>query len=331
MMNLVASTKTSSKLQDRRSAIGHLTARASVYIAFALLLLIAEIVSPVFLSGGNISNMLEQVAPLGIVVIGQTLVIIVRGLDLSVGSVMATAAVAATAFGGQQRDVLPIIGVSLLIGLATGLANGLLITKRSVPPFLATLAMWIVLEGCRYAYNGGAPSGNVPPFFRVIGSGNYHGVPYNILIMAAIAAAAVVVLHLSAFGRRVFLVGGNPVMARLVGINVDRVVIVCYLLSGVLAATAGLVLSGFVGLVDNFVGRGFELDSIVAAVLGGVALSGGRGAITGALVGAAILVVINNAVLLFGLPIQVQLIVKGIVIVIAAALNARIGFGARNP
>ena len=141
--------------------------------------------------------------------------------------------------------------------------------------------------------------------------------------MAAIAAVFVVILHVSTFGRRVFLVGGNPVMARLVGIRVDRVVIASYVLSGLLAATAGLVLSGFVGLVDNFVGRGFELDSIVAAVLGGVALSGGRGTILGALVGAAILVAITNAILLLGLPIQFQLIIKGIVIVIAAALHVR--------
>jgi ribose/xylose/arabinose/galactoside ABC-type transport system permease subunit len=320
-----SSAKQTSSLRHLRSAARRLFAQVSIYIGFVLLLLAAEIASPVFLSTSNISNMLQQVAPLGIVVIGQTLVIIVRGLDLSVGSVMATAAVAATAFNGLDSDVLPIIGVSLLIGLGTGLTNGLLITKRSVPPFLATLAMWIVLEGCRYAYNGGAPSGNVPAFFRVIGAGGFHGIPYNILIMAAIAAVFVVILHVSTFGRRVFLVGGNPVMARLVGIRVDRVVIACYMLSGLLAATAGLVLSGFVGLVDNFVGRGFELDSIVAAVLGGLALSGGRGTILGALVGAAILVAITNAVLLFGLPIQFQLIIKGIVILIAAALHVRTG------
>ena len=320
-----SSAKQTSSLRHPRSAARRLFAQVSIYIGFVLLLLAAEIASPVFLSTSNISNMLQQVAPLGIVVIGQTLVIIVRGLDLSVGSVMATAAVAATAFNGLDSDVLPIIGVSLLIGLGTGLTNGLLITKRSVPPFLATLAMWIVLEGCRYAYNGGAPSGNVPAFFRVIGAGGFHGIPYNILIMAAIAAVFVVILHVSTFGRRVFLVGGNPVMARLVGIRVDRVVIACYMLSGLLAATAGLVLSGFVGLVDNFVGRGFELDSIVAAVLGGLALSGGRGTILGALVGAAILVAITNAVLLFGLPIQFQLIIKGIVILIAAALHVRTG------
>jgi ribose/xylose/arabinose/galactoside ABC-type transport system permease subunit len=306
-----------------KPAVRRLFGRANIYVGFALLLLAAEIASPVFLSRSNIANMLQQMAPLGIVVMGQTLVIIVRGLDLSVGSVMATAAVAATAFHGQESDILPIVGVSLLIGLATGLLNGLLITKRSVPPFLATLATWMVLEGCRYAYNGGAPSGNVPQGFRVIGAGNFAGIPYNFVIMVLIAAVFVVLLHLSAFGRRVFLVGGNPVMARLVGINVDRTVMACYLLSGALAAIAGLILSGFVGLVDNYVGRGFELDSIVAAVLGGVALSGGKGTIAGALVGAAILVAITNAVLLFGLPIQIQLIIKGIVIVVAAALHVR--------
>jgi ribose/xylose/arabinose/galactoside ABC-type transport system permease subunit len=295
--------------------------RAWLYLGFALLIVVAEVISPAFLSAGNLANMLQQVAPLGIVVIGQTLVIIVRGLDLSVASVMATAAVAATAFSGQAGDVVPIVGIALLIGLAVGLVNGFLVTKRSVSPFLATLATWMVLEGMRYAYNGGAPSGNVPSVFRVVGSGSAHGVPYNALVTAAMALAGVVLLDLSAFGRRVFLVGGNPTMARLVGINVDRVVILCYMLSGFLAAVAGLVLSGFVGLVDNFVGRGFELDSIIAAVLGGVALSGGRGTIAGALLGAAILVFITNAVLLFGLPIHMQLIIKGVVIVAAAALH----------
>ncbi len=295
--------------------------RSSLYLLFALLVVVAGILSPAFLSAGNLANMLQQVAPLGIVVIGQTLVILVRGLDLSVASVMATAAVVATAYHGQTRDVAPIVCTALLIGIVVGLTNGLLVTKRSVSPFLATLATWMVLEGMRYVYNGGAPSGNVPGVFRVIGSGSVRGVPINVLVMAALALAGVLVLDRSSFGRRIYLVGGNPIMARLVGIHADRVVIVCYVLSGALAALAGLVLSGFVGLVDNFVGRGFELDSIIAAVLGGVALSGGRGTIVGALLGAAILVCISNAVLLLGLPIQMQLIIKGAVIVAAAALH----------
>jgi ribose/xylose/arabinose/galactoside ABC-type transport system permease subunit len=305
------------------AALLRLAGRMQVYLGFAALLVLAQVVSPVFLGGSNVSNMLQQMAPLAIVVIGQTLVIVVRGLDLSVGSIMATAAVAATAFSGRDSDLLPVIAIALLIGGGTGLVNGLLVTKRSVSPFLATLATWILLEGARYVYNGGAPSGNVPPALRVVGAGNFHGIPYNIFVLAAVAIPFGVLLHLSSFGRRAFLVGGNPVMARLVGIGVDRVTIACYVLSGLLAAIAGFVLSGFVGLVDNFVGRGFELDSIIAAVLGGVALSGGRGTILSGLVGAAILVAITNAVLLFGLPIQIQLIIKGVVIVIAAALHAR--------
>jgi ribose/xylose/arabinose/galactoside ABC-type transport system permease subunit len=142
------------------------------------------------------------------------------------------------------------------------------------------------------------------------------------MALAALGALFVVVLHYSAFGRRVYLVGGNPIMARLVGIKVDHITITCYVLSAVLASVAGLILSGFTSLVDNFVGRGFELDSIIAVVLGGVALSGGRGSILGGLAGAAILVLITNAILLFGLPIEMQLIIKGVVIVVAAALYA---------
>ena len=131
--------------------------------------------------------MLQQVAPLGIVVIGQAFVIIIRGLDLSVASVMATAAVIATGFTGRNHDIPAILGLSVLMGLGTGLVNGLFVTKRAVSPFLATLATWIVLEGFRYAYTQGAPSGNVPPGLRLIGSGSLHGVPLNILLLAVIA------------------------------------------------------------------------------------------------------------------------------------------------
>lgn len=296
--------------------------RLSAYalpIFLVALIAVSGIVSPAFLSGSNISNMLLQVAPLGIVVIGQAFVIILRGLDLSVASVMATAAVIATGFSGQNSDVLPIVLIAVGIGVATGLVNGLLVTKRSVSPFLATLATMIVLQGFRFAYTQGAPSGNVPPLFRQIGSATWHGLPYNMMLMLVLAVVFGVLLSRSRFGREVYITGGNPTTARLLGINADRVTVIGYIISGALAAVAGLVLSGYVGIVDNWVGRGFELDSIVAAVMGGISLSGGRGGIAGGLFGAAILVVVFNAVLLFGLPVQLQIIIKGIVIVLAAA------------
>jgi ribose/xylose/arabinose/galactoside ABC-type transport system permease subunit len=294
-----------------------------IHLVLLVLIVITALISPQFLASRNISNMLLQAAPLGIVVIGQVLVILVRGLDLSVASVMATAAVVATSFNGQDSDAFSVFAVAIAIGLATGLVNGLLITKRSVSPFLATLATLTLLQGMRFAYTQGAPSGNVPPIYRVLGSQLFYGIPYNMIILAALTIVFSLLLHKSTFGRRIYITGGNPVTARLVGINADRVTIACYVISGGLAALAGLILSGFVGIVDNWVGRGFELDSIVAAVMGGVALSGGRGSIIGGLLGTAILVVVFNAVLMIGFPVQLQFIIKGLVIIIAAAFYVR--------
>lgn len=294
-----------------------------IYLVLLVLILVTTILSPAFLTGNNVSNMLLQAAPLGIVVIGQVMVILVRGLDLSVASVMATAAVVATSFSGQDSDALPVFLVAMAIGIATGLLNGILITKRNVSPFLATLATMTLLQGLRFAYTQGAPSGNVPPIYRVLGSQTFYGVPYNMMILLVLAVVFSALLHKSTYGRRVYLTGGNPVMARLVGINADRITIASYVISGGLAALAGLIYSGFVGIVDNWVGRGFELDSIVAAVMGGVALSGGRGSILGGLLGAVILVVVFNAVLMIGFPVQFQIIIKGLVIIIAAAVYVR--------
>jgi ribose/xylose/arabinose/galactoside ABC-type transport system permease subunit len=250
------------------------------------------------------------------------MVILVRGLDLSVSSVMATAAVIATSFSGSNADLPAIFAVVLAMGAGVGAVNGLLVTKRNVSPFLATLAMMIVLQGVRNAWTQGAPSGNVPPFLRVLGAGSSFGIPNNSFVLIVIAAVAFVLLHRATFGRRLYIVGGSPAAARLVGIHVDRVTVAAYMLSGVFAAIGGLVLSGYVSIVDNWVGKNFELDSIVAAVLGGVALSGGKGSVPGALSGAAILVVLSNLIVIAGLPVHMQMAMKGLIILLAAALYA---------
>jgi ribose/xylose/arabinose/galactoside ABC-type transport system permease subunit len=311
-----------------RRAAPNLSARAvltryGATLALPFLLLLGGVMSPAFVSPGNLSNLLLQFAPLAIVAMGQCLVMIVRGLDLSVASMMATAAVIATGFSGTDRDVASIVAMAMVVALTVGLLNGFLVTKRQVSPFLATLATMILLQGFRFAYTQGAPSGNVPPFLRLLGSGKFHGVPYNALVLLVLASVLAVVLHRSAFGRRVFIVGGNPVTGHLFGIRSDAVTIACYLISGCLAAIAGLILSGYVGLVDNWVGQGYELDSIVACVVGRVSLRGGRGSILGALTGAAIIVILANEVVLLGVPVQAQLIIKGIVIVLAAAIYTR--------
>jgi ribose/xylose/arabinose/galactoside ABC-type transport system permease subunit len=312
-----------SESHTQHTPVANMVRNYGIHLVLVALIAVTTILSPAFMTGNNISNMLLQAAPLGIVVIGQAMVILVRGLDLSVASVMATAAVVATSFSGQDSDALPVLLVAITIGVVTGLVNGLLITKRNVSPFLATLATMTLLQGLRFAYTQGAPSGNVPPIYRVLGSQTFYGVPYNMMILLVLAVVFSALLHKSTYGRRVYLTGGNPVMARLVGINADRITIASYVISGGLAALAGLIYSGFVGIVDNWVGRGFELDSIVAAVIGGVALSGGRGSIVGGLFGAAILVVVFNAVLMIGFPIEFQIIIKGLVIIVAAAFYVR--------
>ncbi|MFM0125126.1 ABC transporter permease [Paraburkholderia sp. RL18-101-BIB-B] len=293
--------------------------RYGIFLFFILLVVVSGALSPTFLRSDNVVNMLVQFAPLGIVVIGQVFVILVGGLDLSVASVMATAAVIATAFDGTDASTPAIFGATFVMCVCAGLLNGLLVTKRQVSPFLATFATAIVLQGMRFAYTQGAPSGNVPPLFHEMGTGAIGGMPVSVLMLVACAVVFGVLLHLSTFGRRVYMVGGNPEAARLVGVSPDAVRIVCYVISALLAGLAGLALSGYVGIVDNWVGRGFELDSIVAAVMGGLALSGGRGSLPGGLAGAAILVIVFNIVLLVGMPVQAQIIVKGVIIIGASA------------
>lgn len=309
--------------QADRSPLRQILAKGGIFLFLAALLILGGIAQPVFLSAGNVSNMLVQLAPLVIVVLGQTFVIISRGLDLSVASIMATAAITPTLFPAGGNANAAIIAATLAVGLAAGVLNGVLVTKRNVSPFLATLATAILLQGLRFAATAGAPSGNIPDLFKSLGTARLIGLPLSVWIAAGLALLCAVLLHKSTYGRQLYIVGGNPVAGELVGIRPDRVIILAYILSGLLSALAGLMLAGFAGVVDNNIGRGFELDSIVAAVIGGVALSGGRGGIAGAVAGAAILVSIFTLVLLIGVPVQAQMIIKGVVILAAAAFYVR--------
>ncbi|MER8473764.1 ABC transporter permease [Mesorhizobium sp. M0306] len=294
--------------------------RYGLVIFLVALMVVAAVASPTFLRPANMVNVLTIAAPLGMVVVGQTFVILVRGLDLSVASLMATVAVLATAFKATTNEAIPLIFIAAIaLSAVVGLINGWLVAKRNVSPFLATLAMMIILQGARFAYTGGAPISTLPPGMGFLASGRILGIPVNLITLAFLATAFGIVLHRSRLGREIFMVGSNPKAAFLNGVAPDRVVILCYVICSVCAGIGGLFLLGYVGTVSNWVGQGYELDSIVAAVMGGVALSGGRGNVFAALLGVAVLVVINNLVLLLGFPIEMQLIIKGIIIIGAAA------------
>jgi ribose/xylose/arabinose/galactoside ABC-type transport system permease subunit len=283
--------------------------------------LVVSFLSPAFLKPENIANVLTQAAPLGIVVLGQTFVLLVGGVDLSVASVMATSAVVATGFAATDNSMVPVIfAAAIALGAVVGLVNGVLVAKRNVSPFLATLATTIVLQGLRFLYTQGSTGSTLPSAFALMGAGRVLGVPVNVVALVVLAAILGAVLLVSRIGRKIYLVGGNVRGAMLVGLPTDRIVIGCYMLCSVIAAIAGLFLVGYVGQVDQWTGKGYDLDSIVAAVMGGVAISGGRGNIFGALLGVLILIVMFNAVILLGLPVQVQLILKGVIVIAASAL-----------
>ncbi|MGA0539697.1 ABC transporter permease [Neotabrizicola sp. VNH66] len=293
-------------------------------LALGVLLIAAGLVQPSFLSFRNMRDILTQAAPLCIVVIGQTFVILARGLDLSVASLMATVAVIATSFNTTGNEVLPqVVLMSLALGVAVGFVNGWLVVRRNVSPFLATLAMMTVLQGARFYYTQGAPGGSLPSALRFLGAGEVAGVPVNLIVLLVLLAGAAFLLGRTVPGRKIYITGGNPRSAELVGINAGRTTILCYVICSVMAAIAGLVLVGYVGSVDNWVGRGYELDSIVAAVIGGIALTGGRGSVVNSVLGAIILVLTFNFVVIVGLPVQAQFIIKGVVIIVAATLFNR--------
>lgn len=319
------SDKGSSPLSSVQKAIsGDFLEKYGIYVALVVLFIIASIASPVFLRPANLVNLVRQAAALGIMAVGQTFVMLTGGIDLSVASLAATTnVVSATMMDGRDEMVLPAVLVTLGIAVLVGLVNGYLITKRGIPPFIMTLGMLILLQGARFVYSGGVPRGSIPDGLRFIGTGSVAGIPAPVILLAIIAIIGGVVLNRTSFGRRVYAVGGNKRATRLSGIRVDWVIISTYIICSVLATVSGLVLTGYIGLTDIWVARGYDLDSVAVVVVGGTALEGGRGGIGGTIAGVMILAILFNLVNLLNLNVESQLIIKGIVIITAVALYSR--------
>jgi ribose transport system permease protein len=293
-----------------------------VYVALVLAVLISALLSPAFFKFSNVLNVLRAAAVLGIVSIGQTVVILGGGIDLSVGATMGTVAIAVSEItGGKDDNVAVAIVVCLAIGAVVGLLNGLLIVKRNIPPFVATLGMLIFVEGARFAWTKGIISGRPAPFVRVLAS-IIGPIPVPVVIVALLALIVGLLLKKTPFGRQLYATGGNREAARFSGIDVGRISIATYVLCGFFASIAGLILSGYIGYGDRYLGRGFDLDSIGAVVVGGTSFAGGRGGIGGTMAGVLLLTTMFNIVLILHLEEHYQLIVKGAVIIGAVLLYA---------
>lgn len=286
----------------------------------AVVLAVAVVATPSFYSSGNLRTVTLQASVLGVVVLGQTLALLVRGLDMSVSAVVAltgVVAVTATASGAYASSLLTVAALATVVGLA----NGLLITWRKVPPFVATFAMLIVIGGARLAYTHGQTSGSVPAWLRTLGSGSLLGVPIPAIIWVGLGAILWFALAHTTWGRYIYSVGANPEAARHGGVPVGLVTVSAYVLCALCAMLAGLMLSGYLGYVDQNLGANVNLNSIAAAIVGGVAFSGGRGGVLGAAVGALLLTILINLVVVAGLPIYWQLIAQGLVLVFAVTIQ----------
>lgn len=279
---------------------------------------------PDFLKLGNLLGVANQTAIYAIIAVGMTMVIILREIDLSVGSIVALSSVTAAVFlrdvGGGANAGYGALAVACLLALlaaaAAGAINGLLVTAARLPSFIATLAMMLIARGLAQRITNQESIGDtwLPPAFRILGGGSPGGIPNPVWIMIVLYAVAQFVMSRTAFGRKLYAIGGNPEAARLCGIRLQQMKFVVFTISGGLAGLGGLLLSSRLNCGDPKYGDMYELEVIAAAVVGGTSLMGGEGRMLGTLIGAFIIAVIRNGMNLLGIESSVQSIVLGAVL-----------------
>lgn len=308
-------------------------------LALAIMVLALSFLSDRFLSPENGWNILRQISVNLCLSVGMTLVILSGGIDLSVGAILGLAGAVAA---GLLKDgvTLAALGVrlelttagaiaaGLVVGAAAGWTNGFAITRLRLPPFVATLGMLSIARGLTMLWTGGFPITGLGDDFGRLGTGALLGMPLPVWIMTVLTALFVVVTTRTRFGRHLYAVGGNERAARLTGLNVPRLKLAVYTLGGALAGVAGLIVTARLDSAQPNAGLGYELDSIAAVVIGGTSLSGGRGSVLGTVLGCLIIGVLNNGLFLLNVSPFWQQVVKGLVILLAVALD-RLG-AARN-
>jgi ribose transport system permease protein len=296
--------------------LGPLLALIAVCIGLAFM-------SPNFLTVSNTFDVMRQASINALIAFGMTLSILLGGIDLSVGSILAVSSVVAAMAmkGGQGAGVAA--GMAILAGSGMGSLNGVVIAKGNVAPFIATLGMMTLLRGVALVLTNGSPISDFSSnFFAMLGDGYVvRLIPVPVVLMLAMFALFWFVLTRTVFGRHVYATGGNAEAAKLSGVNTDRVQILVYTVSGAMAALAGVILTSRLDSAQPTAGAGYELDAITAVVLGGTSLAGGRGWIFGTLVGALLIGVLNNGLNLMGVSAFYQQVVKGSVILLAVLLD----------
>jgi len=277
---------------------------------------------PQFATVANMRTILIAAAPFALIALGQTLVILTGGIDLSVGSVVALSAMtsAALSVGHPERMVLA-AAAGILAGLVAGLISGVVVAYVNVPPFVSTLGMLSVASGLAYAIGRGAPINGLPIEWGGIADAEILGVQVPVLVMIAGFLILGIMMSRTAWGMRVYAVGGNRTAAEVAGVNTRRILTSVYAISGMLAGMSGVILSSRVISAAPYLGKGYELNAIAACVIGGASLAGGRGTVWGTMLGLLLIQTLNNGLDIMVVPAYWQTVISGALIVTAVAVD----------
>jgi len=307
--------------KSRRGPAFIRTKEFSVFVALAVLCCVIAVLSPYFLRVNNLFNVLRQFSIIGILAVGQALIIITGGIDLSVGSIVGLMGVMTALYSNAGLHPVLVLLASLATGTAVGGINGLLVTGLGINPFIVTLGMMSIARGTALLITGGLPISNETAI-TWLGGGYLGPVPVPVIVMFVIAILGQVFASRTLPGRNVYAVGDNERAARLSGIRVERVKTMVFMIMGALCALSGIILSGTLNSAEPAAGSGYELDVIAAVVIGGASLSGGEGSIVGVIIGAALMGVLRNGFVLLGISAYWQIVSIGVVIIAAVAMDS---------
>lgn len=301
---------------------GELLKRYGMVLILLLMVVGFTVVKPVFFRSANIINIFRQVSVIGTIAFGVTLIIITGGIDLSSGSVVALVGVITASFAAPGQNVFIAVLIGLLIGAACGLFNGTVLAVTGIPPFIVTLGMMTAARGAALLFTGGRPVSNLSESFLTIGSGTVGIIPVPVIIFLSMGILTHILLRKTRFGKSIYAIGGNEQAAKVCGINVKKAIIIVYGFAGLMSAVAGIILTARVSSGNPTAGLSYELDAIASAVIGGTSLTGGVGYISGTIIGALIIGVLNNGLTLVGVSPDWQQIIKAIIIVGAVVLDS---------
>jgi ribose transport system permease protein len=295
--------------------------RRSMLIVMVLVIAYFSYRSARFSTVENLQTILVAAAPFALIALGQTLVILTGGIDLSVGSIIAMAGMTAAAVAKAGHGLWVTVLSAIVVGLLAGAINGLLVSRADVPPFIATLGMLTAGSGIAYVIGGGAPINGLPADFGKIANTTILGLQIPVIVMIVGVIALGVIMRRTSYGMRVYAVGGNRMAAEIAGVNARRVLFSVYALSGLLAGLSGVMLSSRVISGPPTLGQGYELDAIAAVVIGGASLMGGRGTVWGTALGLLLIQTLNNGLDILIVPAYWQSVIKGVLIVAAVAVD----------